>query len=135
MRFSTLTKLEWGCVIENVIPTFLFCHLGCIVANPRSLSFCFPCADSSCRTIKVYPHFYYFPVSHLIGNGILLTINLRQCFFRCTVHFKFKDIKGISSVIQLTDIKITFLQEIYQKSGSTGRKPKILITFLGKCVE
>ena len=23
MRFSTLTKLKWGCVIENVIPTFL----------------------------------------------------------------------------------------------------------------
>ena len=23
MRFSTLTKLEWGCVVENVIPTFL----------------------------------------------------------------------------------------------------------------
>ena len=37
---------------------------------------------------------------------------------------------GGGRVIQFPDIKIAFLQNIYQESGSTGRKPKILITLL-----
>ena len=39
------------------------------------------------------------------------------------------------NAIQLTNIEIALLQDVYQESGSTGREPEILITFLRKCIK
>ena len=52
------------------------------------LKFEFPCADSSCSAIKVHPHFYYFPISRLIGNSITFAVNLCQCFLPSTLNSK-----------------------------------------------
>ena len=39
------------------------------------------------------------------------------------------------SCIQLANVEITLLQYIYQKSRRPGRKPKIGITLLSKCIK
>ena len=39
------------------------------------------------------------------------------------------------NAIQLTDIEIALLQDVYQESGSTGREPEIGIFLLSKCIK
>lgn len=57
------------------------------------LVFYHPISDGSGGTIKIHTYFDYFPSSGLIGYSIPFTVDLRQRFFRCTIHFKFKYIK------------------------------------------
>lgn len=105
----------------------------------------------SCRQMHISGHqrfdksFSYF----LVGISQCIQLEIRIISLNCEItalveHRKrigdsiagrIKLFGGGGRVIQFPDIKIAFLQNIYQESGSTGRKPKIGILLLCECIE